>query len=83
MLSSVTDPLCSRLFFLDILESEDRNQYLDKLIEILQQYLDDIEKRHEEDRNADGQFAWLGSMGAVMTTRARLEWLRFVRKNTG
>lgn len=63
------------MFFLDFLEGDDRNKYLDDLIERLQQYLDDIEIRPEGDGDTGDQFAWLGSLGAVMTTRARLDWL--------
>lgn len=80
MISAVTDPLRSRMFFLDVLGSDDRGQYLDDLIARLQQYLDDIESRHAADQDSGDRFAYLGSLGAVKTTRARLDWLRVVRE---
>lgn len=80
VISSVTDPLRSRSFFLGVLSDKQRAQYLDASINQLEKYLSET-KAHLKDRSEEvDQFEYFGSLGAVKVTQARLEWLKSVRK---
>ena len=80
LISSVTDPIRSRMFFLDVLGESQRTAYLDQLISEMESYLAETKKHLEETSKTDELFDYLGSLGAVKITEARLEWLRVVRK---
>ena len=79
LISSVTDPIRSRTFFLDVLTDAQRSSYLDTLIEHVEKYFAETIARMEKAKSADDRFDYLGSLGAAKITEARLEWLRAVR----
>lgn len=79
LISSVSDPVRSRTFFLDALTAAQRARYIDALIERTEEYLAVTNSRLEKAKNSRNRFDYLGSMGAVKVTEARLDWLRTVR----
>ncbi len=81
LLSSVTDPLRSRMFFLETLNAKDQLAYLDKTIELMQAYLKKTQVRLAESEIGDDRYDYYGAMGATRLTQARLEWLKAVRKS--
>lgn len=80
LISSVTDPIRSRMFFLDLLGESQRTAYLDQLISEMENYLAETRAHLDETSKSDELYDYLGSLGAVKITEARLEWLRIVRK---
>jgi DNA-binding PadR family transcriptional regulator len=80
IISSVTDPIRSRMFFLDVLGVSQRLPYLDQLISEIESYLAKTQAHLDETLKSDELFDYLGSLGAVKITEARLDWLRLVRK---
>lgn len=78
LISSMTDPVRSRMFFLDVLSAARQTAYLDELVSEMRHYLDKT-KDHLGSLSADDDpCAYLGSLGAVKIAEARLEWLREV-----
>ena len=78
LISSMTDPVRSRMFFLDVLSAAQQTGYLDELILEMRRYLAKT-KDHLGTLNEDGDpCAYLGSLGTVKIAEARLEWLREV-----
>ncbi len=78
VISSMTDPIRSRMFFLDVLSAARQMAYLDELISETEHYLSRT-KDHLGTLTADDDLcAYLGSLGAVKIAEARLEWLREV-----
>ena len=80
LVSAVTDPLRSRTFFLDVLSESKRRNYLNKLIELTRDYLSETKDRLQKAKESDDLYDYLGSLGAMRVTEARLDWLRDVRK---
>lgn len=80
LISSVTDPIRSRMFFLDMLAVSQKLPYLDKLISEMEIYLAETKAHLDETSKTDELFDYLGSLGAVKITEARLEWLHVVQK---
>ena len=66
--------------FLDLLGVSQKLPYLDRLILEMQSYLSETRAHLDETSKTDELFDYLGSLGAVKITEARLEWLRVVRK---
>jgi len=79
LISSVTDPIRSRTFFLDVLSATQRATYVDELIVEMERYLDKTKDHLSSMSRTDDSYAWLGALGAVKIAEARLEWLREVR----
>lgn len=79
LVASVTDPIRSRLFFLDVLGESQQAGYIETLIEAVERYLRKTKDHLESVSGADDQYGYLGALGAVRITEARLEWLRVVR----
>jgi len=78
VISSMTDPIRSRMFFLNVLSAAQQTAYLDELISEMEYYLSRT-KDHLGTLTADDDLcAFLGSQGAVKIAEARLEWLREV-----
>jgi len=80
LISSVTDPIRSRTFFLDVLNGVQQKAYLDELILEMEHYLSKTKDHLGKLSETDDPYAHLGALGAVKITEARLEWLRHVRK---
>lgn len=79
-ISSVTDPIRSRMFFLEVLNGSQQIAYLDELIVNVRRYLAETESHLATKSATDDIYGHLGSLGAVSITEARLEWLLMVRK---
>lgn len=79
-ISSMADPIRSRTFFLDVLNAADQLQYLNNVIDRLRHYLSETEVRLEQGKASGDVYDYLGSLGAMKVTAARLEWLCAVRK---
>jgi DNA-binding PadR family transcriptional regulator len=80
LISSLTDPVRSRTFFMDILGSARQLAFLDKLIRELDCYLASTRTHLDEVSAVGDLYDYLGSLGAVRVTEARLGWLREVRR---
>ncbi len=80
LISSVTDPVRSRPFFLSVLSAPKRQEYLDRLIALMESYLSETKDHLEQKKKTGELIDYLGSLGAVTLTEARLDWLRVVRK---
>jgi hypothetical protein len=80
LISSVTDPIRSRMFFLDVLSAPKRQEYLDRLIALMESYLSETKDHLEQKKKTGELIDYLGSLGAMKVTEARLDWLRVVRK---
>jgi len=79
-ISSVMDPIRSRMFFLDVLGAAQQASYLDSLVVEMERYTRKT-KEHLSTLSQTGEtFAYLGALGAVKIAEARSEWLREVRK---
>ena len=83
LISSVTDPVRSRAFFLDVMSFANQLDYVDKLIDQMQSYLSDTAEHMAEVSEAGDLYDQLGALGAVKITEARLDWLRAVRQQLG
>ncbi len=79
LISSVTDPVRSRTFFLNVLGAAQRLKFVEQLIERTQSYLAETAERMEYAKRSNNQFDYLGALGAFKVTEARLEWLYEVK----
>lgn len=79
-ISSVTDPVRSRTFFLQILPAARRRQYLLRLIQQMEAYHLETKAHLEQISEENDLFNFLGATGAERITAARLDWLRFVEQ---
>jgi DNA-binding PadR family transcriptional regulator len=80
LISSVTDPIRSRTFFLDVLSASRKKEYVDQLIDLAEHYLSETKGRLEQGEESGDLYDYLGALGAVKVTKARLDWLRDVRE---
>jgi len=79
LISSLTDPIRSRMFFLDALPAAQQATYLDKLEAEMERYLTDTERHLANQSQVEERYNYLGALGAVKLAEARLAWLRTVR----
>lgn len=79
-LSSVTDPVRSRVFFLQILDAPKRRRYITGLIKQMEAYHLETKAHLDQISERDDLFNYLGALGAEKITAARLEWLREIEK---
>lgn len=80
IISSVTDPIRSRTFFLDVLGSSEQLDYLRRTIALTESYLIETKARLQKSSNDDNRYDHLGALGAVKINEARLDWLKQVYK---
>ncbi len=78
--AAVMDPTRTRLFFLDVLNEQQRRDYVNKLIVAMESHLEDTRVRLGKSPEEDDLFDHLGALGATLATQARLEWLKIVRQ---
>jgi DNA-binding PadR family transcriptional regulator len=78
LISSATDPIRSRAFFLDVLGSAKQLTYLGKLIVQMEHYLSETRAHLDRASETDDIYDQLGALGAVKISEARLDWLRLV-----
>jgi DNA-binding PadR family transcriptional regulator len=79
-ISAVMDPIRSRMFFMDVLSEAKRRDYLDQLITLTESYVAETKVRLEQGAESGDLYDYLGSLGAMKVTEARLDWLCDVRK---
>ena len=80
LISSVTDPVRSRTFFLDILSARKQGEFLNNMIALMEDYLVETKTRMAQGRASRDVYDYLGSLGAMKVTEARLDWLRIVQR---
>lgn len=80
LISSVTDPVRSRTFFLDVLSAAQQTTYLDKLEKEMERYVEKTKTHLKTISKQEDKCGYLGALGAVKTAEARLQWLRVVQK---
>jgi len=78
LISSATDPIRSRAFFLDVLGSAKQLTYLNKLITQMEHYLSETRVHLAQVSETNDVYDQLGALGAVKISEARLEWLKLV-----
>ena len=83
LVSFVTDPIRSRMFSLQVLSTADQLDYLDKVISAMESSLAQSRTHLQRHPISENIFEFFGSLGATMSTEARLDWLRLVRKKLG
>ena len=83
MISSVSDPVRSRAFFLSTLTRPQQLKYLEKLIELMEAYLSDTREHLAQHPASDNLYAYFGSLGATKVTETRLEWVRTMYATLG
>jgi recombinational DNA repair ATPase RecF len=76
----VTDPVRSRTFFLQILDAPKRRKFLHELVKQMQAYHLETKAHLAHISERDDLFNYLGALGAVSITAARLDWLRLIEK---
>jgi len=82
-ISSLTDPIRSRTFFLDVLSAAQQATYLDELIAEMERYLEKTNDHLSKMSETEDSCGYFGALGAVRITEARLGWLRDVQKALG
>lgn len=80
LISSMTDPIRSRMFFLNVLNDARRAGYLNNLVTEMELYLRKTKDHLSTMSQEDDVYAYLGALGAIRLTESRLEWMREVRK---
>jgi DNA-binding PadR family transcriptional regulator len=76
IISSVSDPVRSRVFFLSTLTRPQQLKYLAKLIELMEGYLLATREHLAQHPASDNLYEYFGSLGATKVTETRLEWVR-------
>ncbi len=79
LIYSVTDPIRSRTFFLNVLNRAQRDKYLDELVTEMERYLANTKDYLGTLSRTSDVDAYLGALGAVRLAEARLKWTREVR----
>ena len=79
-ISSVTDPVRSRTFFLQLLSASKRQDYLARLVRQMENHYAETTQHLAQISESDDVFNYLGALGAVKITAARLDWLRELQK---
>jgi len=79
-ISSVTDPIRSRMFFLDVLSPAKQRTYLAELISLMEKHLSETRTHLDEVSESGDVYGYLGSLGAMKVVEARLDWLKVVQR---
>ena len=79
LIASVTDPIRSRVFFLDALDPPRQIAFIDDLISQMESYVAETRAHLGSKSESADPYGFLGSLGASKISEARLEWLRLVR----
>lgn len=80
IISSVLDPVRSRMFFLDVLSASERIAFTEQLITAMQQYVTETQNHLANKSAGHDLFDYLGSLGAQASAESRLDWLLHVRQ---
>ncbi len=79
LITSITDPVRSRMFFLQALSAADQRAYLDRTIQQMQAHLSETQARRAGADIVKDRYDYYGALGAEKLTHTRLEWLKTVR----
>ena len=76
------DPIRTRLLFSEVLSNAKRMKLIDDAEEALAQVVAELSARWRHEANGEGNdpFARIATRGALDMARARLRWIRWVRK---
>jgi len=74
------DLLRTRFFFLGALTPETRTEFIDNAVSSLRIFASKCEELLKANEDLGEYFGVLATLGVVMETRARIEWLTIVRK---
>lgn len=74
------DPIRTRAFFLDVLPAAQRTRFLDEAEEATQGALEEIRSAMAALRDTGSRFDLLGTSGALFQLKARLRWIRYLRR---
>lgn len=81
VVSAISDPIRTRIFFLDALTSREREVLLQDMLSAMEDFLavceNDLATR-PADEHSDSSSNYLGALGAVMANRARVDYLKSV-----
>ncbi|MFM9873162.1 MAG: hypothetical protein ACKVQS_06815 [Fimbriimonadaceae bacterium] len=69
-----------RFFFLEVVELDQRVKFIDECIEGLQEFLKTCEGLLPKNEEIGDYYGVLATLSTIYETRARIEWLRTVRK---
>ena len=78
LISEVSDPLRTRIFFLSVLTPDEQVIFIDKALAALKQHLI-IAEQHLAERPAEGDlFEHLGAKGGVLNAESRIQFMQWV-----
>lgn len=77
----LSDPIRTRVFFLEALTPAKQREFLKVTHEFLKQELERVESELEQYREAKNTFGVLAIEGAVHETKARIEWISELRRS--
>ena len=78
LIEMVFDPVRTRLFYLDALPKPERLPLAKRMLGKLEGHLEMAKARHKEMEANAHRFALLGSTGAVLACKARVEFMQHV-----
>lgn len=76
------DPLRTRLFFVNVLAAPQRKRFFDDVERSLREQLAAVKQQHSGELAAGDLSEALGSLGVLYELKARLRWLRELRKRS-
>lgn len=74
------DLLRLRFFFLGVVDQQERLKFIDDALDGLELFLKDCESLMPKNEEIGDYFGVLATLSSVLETRARIEWLRTVRR---
>jgi DNA-binding PadR family transcriptional regulator len=77
------DPIRTRAFFLDAVSKEQRLSFLDEAEKATDAALREVESAMAALPCNESEFELLGASGAVFQLKARLRWIRYLRRELG
>ncbi len=83
LVSSISDHIRTRVFFIGSLSPKERLEFVEKSFAALNEFLATAEQRlRDTDRNTD-PYAWFACENVVLQARVRVEWLAGFQKALG
>jgi DNA-binding PadR family transcriptional regulator len=81
MISAISDPIRNRISFIQLLEKEQQQKYLDDLISLMQAFYKQTKSQLSQCPAEKDINNHLIALGAMLTTKARLQWLQQVHQS--
>ena len=78
ILSEVSDPVRSRIFFLQAFTKEEQIQFTESTLIALEKNLIDAQEYLKSRPASNGQFDHLGAIGGVINSQSRIEFMKIV-----